>query len=260
MMQTERNMTAPIYRGDSVGVPIQQMQLGMRNIYIQSSSVHSLAAGDEWLVSTTALLQASEAIPILQTAYDSGVTSESGIIPGGEFERGREHKVDVTDDGADVHVVSSEQLRLDIGHIFAAAAEEEFEDGMDNEFTRALLRTVRQHGNIAVNELEHVILNEQVSSECAGEALKWLGDMEHEPTRLYRRWLLEKALVECPSMIARDGANVGLALMDDPHAIPFLKKAIEASTSPLFSEMLLQTLHQLEETRNATASPDDIVC
>ena len=249
MMQDELNITAPIYKGESAGVTVEQMQLGILNAWLHGAGADFLAAGEEWLLSTTALVEAAEATAILESVYDCGVTSESSIISGGEFERGAEQKVHLTDESVDFHVVSSEELRLEIEHIFAAASEEEFEDGMDNAFTQAVLRTVRQHGNIAVNELAHLILNAQVSSECAGEALKWLGDMEHEPTRLYRRWLLEKALVQCPSMIARDGANVGLALMDDPHAIPFLKKAIEASASPLFSEMLLQTLHQLEETR-----------
>lgn len=154
----------------------------------------------------------------------------------------------------DTPEISFEKIELDVENIFVAAREETFENGMITKFSHGILSIVRQHGDSAIDALKFFILNEKVNPEIAGEALRWLGDMDDEPTYLSRRDLLEKALAECSSPMVKDGANIGLAFMDDPHAIPFLRMAIKAEKNKMFCELYQQTLDQLENTKKCLNS------
>ena len=135
-----------------------------------------------------------------------------------------------------------------IENIFYTANSQEFEDGMDNEFVKFLFAAVRQYENSAIFEIHNLTLKKQVNPIVAGEALRWLGDVDHEPTYGCRRWLLEKAVSEASSALVRDGANVGLAFMDDPHAIPYLQRALLSEKNALLQKMVAKTLKQLEKT------------
>jgi len=156
----------------------------------------------------------------------------------------------------DFSEVSFEKADTEIEKLFMTANEEEFEDGMENEFSKNLLSIIRQCENYSINVIQDLILKEKINPEVAGEALRWLGDLDHEPTYSYRQWLLEIALVNCSSVIVRDGANVGLALMDDPHAIPFFKEALKNEKCNMFSKVLQQTLNQLENTKKCLSSSE----
>jgi hypothetical protein len=140
-------------------------------------------------------------------------------------------------------------ISSEINSIFDEAEPEEFEDGMQNPFAERLLNKVREYGDYAIVEICHIILNEKSNPECAAEALKWLGNMDHNTTYKYRQWLLTSALNKCNSPIVRDGANLGLAFMDDPATIPYLEKAINSEASPLLRKLMKQTFDQLENTR-----------
>ncbi len=164
------------------------------------------------------------------------------------------YSAELTDLSVDFHTTTSEQLRKEIVNLFRAASDENFEDGMESDFVDDLLMLVRRYGDTAVCEISHLVVAEEVSQDAASEALRWLGDMEHASTLHYRRWLLEKALLECTSVIVRDGANVGLAFMNDPVSIPSLEKAIEEATLPLLRETMVQTLAQLKETEGCLTS------
>jgi hypothetical protein len=150
--------------------------------------------------------------------------------------------------------MSVEAVEREIAALFRRAASEEFEDGMESDFITRLLAMVRIYEATAMLSIQDLILGGKATDEASAEALRWLGDMEHEPTYQYRRWLLEKALLSCSSLIVRDGANLGLAFMDDPHAIPALEKAIESTRHEGFRRVLLQTLTQLESTAKWRAS------
>ncbi|MBW7990282.1 MAG: hypothetical protein FVQ84_09745 [Planctomycetes bacterium] len=131
--------------------------------------------------------------------------------------------------------------------IFRAIAEEALEDEIEEVFSKCLLECIRQYEGIAVNEIQHIILKEKVSPESAEVTLRIVGDIDHEPTYGYRRWLLEKALLYCSSPVVRDGANIGLSYMNDPHAIPFFKKAIQKERNFLLQRVMNKTLIQLED-------------
>jgi len=127
-----------------------------------------------------------------------------------------------------------------------AAKDQYFEDGMDNTFSIKLIECIKRYGDHAINELAHLILNEIVDDEVASEALRQLGHIEHPASYKVRLWLLEKSLLACSSAMVRDGALLGIALLDDRQAIPYLKRAIQQEQCPELRESIEQVLEQLE--------------
>jgi len=148
-----------------------------------------------------------------------------------------------------IEKISQVNITKRVERIFRAVAEEIMEGEIAEGFAKDLSELIRQYEGFAVCEIEHFISEEKVTSESAEAALLILGDIDHKHTHNYRRWLLEKALIHCSSPIVRDGANVGLGYMDDPHAIPFLKKAIQNEENPLLRKVMNKTLSQLEDTQ-----------
>ena len=130
-----------------------------------------------------------------------------------------------------------------------------FKDGMESDFSRELVRLVRQYGKTAMEVITTLIVNDNVDAEVAAEALRWLGRMDHPPSHHDRLWLLERSLFST-SVLVRDGAALGLASLDDPHAIPYLQQAIEQEKYASLREDLEQVLEQLESTRSAVSSEE----
>jgi hypothetical protein len=119
----------------------------------------------------------------------------------------------------------SDVLYSKIENIFWIAKGEIFEDGMESSFSRELISFVERYGNTVLESITCLIVYERVDPEVSGEALRWLGRIEHAESYKYRRWLLERSL-SLSSTRVRDGAILGLASLDDKHAIPYLKLAI----------------------------------
>lgn len=172
---------------------------------------------------------------------DFSFQSQSDILVAGEKEK-EINEAETTH----IEKISQTDITEKVEDIFRAIAEEVLEGKIEEAFAKSLLEYIGQYQGIAVNEIQHLILKEKVSSESAEATLRILGDIDHQPTYHYRRWLLEKALICSSSPIVRDGANVGLSYMDDPHAIPFLKAAIKNEKLLLLRKVTEQTLVQLE--------------
>ena len=125
-----------------------------------------------------------------------------------------------------------------------STSDETFEDGVENTFSTNLLSFVKTHGSDAMEAISNLILSENVKGEVASEALRWLGRVHDPKTYLERRWLLERSLFSS-SPKTRDGAALGLASLDDPHAVPYVERAIEGEgVEPLRADMK-QVLDQL---------------
>lgn len=138
------------------------------------------------------------------------------------------------------------KLRQTLRELFAAAKEEVFEDGYESEFSKQLVSLVPRYGDDAMEPIIRLIVNNQVNPEVAAEALRWLGEMEDPVSRPSRLWLLERSLYSSSSRV-RDGAILGLASLDDPHAIPYLRRAIEQEPCFELREDMEQVLEQLLE-------------
>jgi hypothetical protein len=137
------------------------------------------------------------------------------------------------------------ELYSKVEAIFWAAKREFFEDGTESVFSRQLNSFVREYGNDLMEAITYLIVYERVNPEVAGEALRWLGRIEHSGSYNYRLWLLERSL-RLSSARVKDGAILGLASMDDKDAIPYLKVAIEQEQCSELKADMEQVLEQLE--------------
>ncbi|MBA7607793.1 hypothetical protein ES703_14962 [subsurface metagenome] len=149
-----------------------------------------------------------------------------------------------------------EGIEQQIDTLFEEAVDQDFEDGMESRFSRELLSLVRKYGDFAVNEINYLINHKGVNSEVAAEALLWLGDMDHPATYDYRLWLLERSLGSSSSRV-RDRAALGLASMAHPHAIPYIKEAIDQETCTELREDIAQVLAELEANYHASHTKDN---
>ena len=129
--------------------------------------------------------------------------------------------------------------------LFESAREMTFEDGMESDFSHDLEKLVREHQRAALVEVVDQICFREGSDELKAEALRWLGRMPNRSTHNYRRWLLERCLLN-PSARVRDGAVLGLASLGDPYSIPSLREAINRETCAELRNDMQQTLSELE--------------
>lgn len=129
--------------------------------------------------------------------------------------------------------------------LFEAAREQLFEDGMESDFAAELAIQIRRYGNDVIAVLTRLIISEQVEEGVASEALRVLGCINHRQTYESRLWLLERSLY-CTSPWIRDGAALGLAWLDDPRAVRYLRQAIEREQIKELQEDMDRVLIQLE--------------
>ena len=132
--------------------------------------------------------------------------------------------------------------------LLEAAKEQNFEDGMESEFSKELIDLVKEYGVDAIAALAHLIIVEKVNPEVASEALRWLGPIDHPASYRRRLWLLERSL-RCSSARVRDGATLGLAFLDDPPMITYLRQAIQQEKIAELRADMAQVLAQLESTQ-----------
>lgn len=140
-----------------------------------------------------------------------------------------------------------EELEQRITSLFMMSGEEEFESGMISDFSRDLCSIIDNHGKAATEIISYMFLYKEVNSEVLCEALRWLGRIDQVDSHSYRLWLLEKCL-ESSSRMIRDGALLGIAAIDDPWAIPAVRKALEKETCRELCDDMKAVLEQLEET------------
>lgn len=141
-----------------------------------------------------------------------------------------------------------DDLRREIRTLFEMAREEIFEDGMESEFSKSLSTIVETHNNKAIAALGEIIETHNVNEGVVAEALRWLGRLEHPSSYDARLRLLESNL-RSQSARVRDACALGLASMDDAHAIPFLRQAILEEPYTELRDDMEQVLNQLESTR-----------
>jgi len=140
-------------------------------------------------------------------------------------------------------------LEQKVAALFVSAREQIFEDGMESDFSRGLVRFVTSYGRSAMEIIIRLILSDWINSEVISEALRVIGRIRHPGTYRDRLWLLERGLYS-PSARVRDGATVGLAYLDDPVSITPLRYAIQREPVSELRRDMEQVLSQLEETQS----------
>jgi hypothetical protein len=162
-----------------------------------------------------------------------GQPSDSGTMP--------------VDDGSQIAPQYSSLVPL-LTQAFREAEYQEFEDGMDSEFSTELNSLVQGHGELAVRAIDDIIRSGNFGAGVIAEALKQIGAIFHEPTREARLALLLRQLKDDDPRV-RDGASLGIADIDDPNAINDVREALTRERYPLLSTNLQLVLDQLIATQ-----------
>lgn len=119
-----------------------------------------------------------------------------------------------------------------------------FRDGMHSPFSRSLVETINAIGFDAFGAIEGVLSNNRWPPPIAGEAMRWIGDMDAPETLLRRINLLALALRH-ESFVVREGAVLGLMYAGSREGIEILERALEVETHPLVKLSIEETLAEL---------------
>lgn len=129
--------------------------------------------------------------------------------------------------------------------VFQRGSQQRFEDGMESEFSRELESLAKTYGVQSKDILTRLLEDEHLPAAVRAEAMRWISRVENILSHETRLWLLEKGL-SSSSAAVRDGAALGLASMDDPSAIPYLERAVNAESVEELRRDLEQVLSQLK--------------
>lgn len=129
-------------------------------------------------------------------------------------------------------------IENEITKLLSWGSDIEFEQGMENDFTRALEKMVLNYSVLAIDMLSDAINQRKFNEDLISEIAQYLGIIIDEATNFKRRLLLLH-LLEHDSNIVRYGAIIGLELLNDSKAINGIETAIQNEDfEPLQIEMM----------------------
>jgi len=155
------------------------------------------------------------------------------------------NRLDVPASSSTKRAITAGSIEKELHQLFNEFRHEVFEDGVESDFSRRLVRLIEAKGNIALLELNALSRSPNTPANVSAEALRWIGQMRHSETHAYRRWILAD-LLKAPSILIRDGAIVGLLNLDDPSIKHSVQAALDSERSEQLREDLSQLLNQLE--------------
>lgn len=147
---------------------------------------------------------------------------------------------------ATVERARPKEIHENLHTLLSEARDELFEDGMETNFSKALISLIQCYGNDAVEVLTEFVVSEQVNPEVASEALRWIGRVEDLSTQQSRLWLLGRSLFSASSRV-RDAAVLGLASLNDPEAVLVLEAAIRREHIDELRQDMEQVLNQFRD-------------
>jgi len=141
------------------------------------------------------------------------------------------------------------ELLHQVKEIFEQGASEFFEDGMYSHFSRSLMAILTRHGRAALKAITEYVFSGNGNADVISEALRWLSDFD-DPATLPQRWAILQRALKDHSPRVRDGAILGFARIDDPHAQSLLLETQNSERIPELRRLIQQVIEQL----NAHAS------
>ncbi len=156
-------------------------------------------------------------------------------------------KTSSTEESRSLQQPIPETIERIVAALFDAASDEEFEYGLTSQFASALGAIVHRYGVGGVETIQRHIGTGDVRVDSIIEALHTLARIQHTPSRSERLLLLLRNLF-ADSARVRCGAALGLAYLDDPKALPFLRQALERESSSSTRVCFQRVLEQLEDT------------
>jgi hypothetical protein len=121
-------------------------------------------------------------------------------------------------------VFADPALLLTVKDLFEKGAQEFFHDGMESQFSLALISMLSVHGADFLSAISEYLFSGEGKPEVVSEALRWLADYG-TPETLTKRWSILRHSLKSPSHVVRDGAILGFAALDDPRARNLLLEA-----------------------------------
>jgi hypothetical protein len=138
------------------------------------------------------------------------------------------------------------EIKVKLDAILDAARRDTIEDGMHNTISLRLPGIVAADYKAVVPALMSVIESRGTTPVIAAEVLKELGRIRNSASHASRLWVLERALNQ-PSPYIRDGAGLGLSMLADARAIPYLCRAVENEPNPQTRADLQLVIDELNE-------------
>ena len=148
-------------------------------------------------------------------------------------------------DPYDFSELEARRVDATLNLVFEEAHDEEFENGVESKFSESLSAIVNLHEQVAVGAIGRKLKARNIGIEVLIEALRQIGQLDHEPTRPIRLKLLEPYLRN-DNIRIRYAACLGLAALDDGAAISALRRALDAEPSDKIRVILLKVLNQVE--------------
>lgn len=118
----------------------------------------------------------------------------------------------------------------------------------DEDNFEELQQLIEVHDNAALDAITALIMHDELDEEISWELLQFLGELNHPSTNQYRYWLL-KRMLKSGSHWKRDGASLGLDLMDNPEASISIKQAIEKEQIRALRLSMEKVLARLESRK-----------
>jgi len=147
-------------------------------------------------------------------------------------------------DNSTEYVRYPNELKHRMKKLFFDARDEVFEDGVKSDFSKNLVRLIRQYGYYTINVVFDFLNAESINEEVLSEALRWIGQINDKQTHSNRLWILEEAL-KSPSARIRDGAILGISFMDDVRSRKAVKLAIRNERISELRSDMIDVLEQL---------------
>ena len=148
-------------------------------------------------------------------------------------------------DIAEVIGEDPEMLMNSVLELVSSARHMDFEPGYESEFSRELSRWLVLHRSRGLDVLSPLLLEAQ-HPDVSWEGLRVIARTESLPLN-ERLWWLIRAL-SSPSPMVRDGALLGLADIDHPKPLPYLRDALRKETNPALRHEIRAVISQLEDT------------
>ncbi|MGC1375934.1 MAG: hypothetical protein WA821_06925 [Anaerolineales bacterium] len=145
----------------------------------------------------------------------------------------------------DIHKVSSE-----VEYVFDTYSDEVYDDKEEDRFSIELEAVIWRWGIPAVDIIYNNIQAGVIKGIVITKTLEIFGDVRHPSSYNHRLWMLETFLFS-PSPRIRDGACLGLSLINDFHSLPFLQMAASSEKIAELKLNLENLIRQLNYVKNA---------
>lgn len=136
-------------------------------------------------------------------------------------------------------------IEVQLEQLFSDAREEQFEVGIDSQFSKGLQQLYRYNSVAVMRSLKARLIDGKADSELSAEVLRWASRQESGEIRDTVVDLLSNGLQSASSLV-RDAAALSLACLEEASAINQLQRALEREKVPELREDLQDLIESLE--------------